>query len=32
MPIASNPGFPRLGFRREQKQALDRYWAGEIAP
>ena len=29
MTIASNLGFPRIGARRELKQALERFWAGE---
>ena len=30
MTIASNLGFPRMGKRRELKQALERHWAGEL--
>ncbi|HET6309067.1 MAG TPA: 5-methyltetrahydropteroyltriglutamate--homocysteine S-methyltransferase, partial [Rhodopila sp.] len=29
MTLASNLGFPRIGRRRELKQALERFWAGE---
>ena len=28
MVIASNLGFPRIGYRRELKKALENYWAG----
>jgi len=28
--VASNPGFPRIGRRRELKFALERHWAGEL--
>ena len=29
MAIATNLGFPRIGRRRELKQALEQYWAGQ---
>jgi len=29
MTVASNLGFPRIGARRELKQALERFWSGE---
>jgi 5-methyltetrahydropteroyltriglutamate--homocysteine methyltransferase len=28
--IVSTLGFPRIGPRRELKQALEQHWAGEI--
>ena len=30
MTTLHNLGFPRIGARRELKQALEAYWAGEI--
>ncbi|MGH7331140.1 MAG: hypothetical protein ACREKS_00040, partial [Candidatus Rokuibacteriota bacterium] len=30
MAISSNLGFPRIGRRRELKQLLEAYWAGEM--
>lgn len=30
MTVASNLGFPRIGHRRELKQALERFWAGDL--
>ena len=29
MTIVTNLGFPRIGARRELKQALERYWRGD---
>ena len=29
MTVAANLGFPRIGARRELKQALERFWAGD---
>ncbi|HAF61560.1 MAG TPA: hypothetical protein DCK95_04465, partial [Anaerolineaceae bacterium] len=28
---SSNLGFPRIGFQRETKNALEKYWKGEIS-
>lgn len=30
MVYAANLGYPRIGFRRELKSALERYWSGRI--
>src|SRR5882672_1404240 len=30
MSVTHNLGFPRIGLRRELKQALEAHWAGEI--
>ena len=31
MVYASNLGYPRIGFKRELKTALEKYWAGQIS-
>ncbi len=31
MAIASNLGYPRLGYHRQLKQAVEKYWAGQIS-
>jgi len=31
MVHASNLGFPRIGFQRELKKGLEKYWADELS-
>ena len=31
MAIASNLGFPRIGYHRQLKQATEKYWAKQLS-